>query len=57
YVISSITKLVFIAIEAPLIWFAWVYLLDAVVQKVIEGVLVFEFPDNWRVSKYSTQKY
>jgi hypothetical protein len=24
-VISSITKLVFIAIEAPLIWFAWIY--------------------------------
>jgi O-antigen/teichoic acid export membrane protein len=33
-VISSITKLVFIAIEAPLIWFALVYLLDAVVLAV-----------------------
>lgn len=30
-IISSITKLVFIAINAPLIWFVWVYLLDAVV--------------------------
>jgi O-antigen/teichoic acid export membrane protein len=33
-VISSITKLVFIAIEAPLIWFAWIYCLDALVLAV-----------------------
>jgi O-antigen/teichoic acid export membrane protein len=33
-IISSITKLVFIAIEAPLIWFAWVFLLDAIVLAV-----------------------
>ncbi len=30
-IISSITKLVLIFINAPLIWFAWVYLLDAAV--------------------------
>ena len=32
--ISSITKLVLIAINASLIWFAWVYLLDALVLAV-----------------------
>ena len=33
-VISSITKLVFVWIEASLVWFAWVFLLDAVVLAV-----------------------
>lgn len=33
-VISSIAKLILIFIEAPLIWFAWVYCLDAVVLAV-----------------------
>ncbi len=27
------------------------------VQKVVEGALVFEFPDNWRVSKYDEWTY
>ncbi len=33
-VVSSITKIALIVIEAPLIWFAWVYLLDAVVLAI-----------------------
>jgi len=33
-VVSSITKLIFIWISAPLVWFAWVFLLDAVVLAV-----------------------
>jgi O-antigen/teichoic acid export membrane protein len=33
-VISSITKLVFVWIVAPLVWFAWVFLLDAVVLAI-----------------------
>ena len=32
--ISSITKLVFVWIVAPLVWFAWVFLLDAVVLAI-----------------------
>jgi len=32
--ISSVTKLVFIAIQAPLVWFACVFLLDAIVSAV-----------------------
>ena len=32
--ISSVTKLVFIAIQAPLVWFACVFLLDAIVRAV-----------------------
>jgi len=31
-IISSVTKIVFIAIQAPLVWFAYVFLLDAVVR-------------------------
>jgi len=27
------------------------------VQKIVEGVLEFEFPDNWRVSKYDEWTY
>lgn len=33
-VVSSITKLIFIWISAPLVWFAWVFLLDAVVLAI-----------------------
>ena len=33
-VVSSITKLIFIWIAAPLVWFAWVFLLDAVVLAI-----------------------
>jgi O-antigen/teichoic acid export membrane protein len=33
-VVSSITKITLVVIEAPLIWFAWVYLLDAVVLAI-----------------------
>jgi len=38
-VISSITKLILIAIKAPLIWFAWVYCLDAIVLAVALAVM------------------
>ena len=30
-ILSSVTKVAFVLLEAPLIWFAWVYLFDAVV--------------------------
>ena len=33
-VVSSITKLIFVWISAPLVWFAWVFLFDAVVLAV-----------------------
>lgn len=33
-VVSSITKLVFVWLTAPLVWFAWVFLLDAVVLAI-----------------------
>jgi len=33
-VVSSITKLIFVWISAPLVWFAYVFLLDAVVHAV-----------------------
>lgn len=38
-VVSSVIKLSFIAIKAPLIWFAWCYLLDAVV--LATGLIIF----------------
>jgi O-antigen/teichoic acid export membrane protein len=50
-IISSITKLVFIWIEAPLVWFACVFLLDAVLQAT--GLLAMYLRNtgkigNWR---------
>jgi O-antigen/teichoic acid export membrane protein len=57
-VLSSITKLVLIFIEAPLLWFAWVYCLDAVVLAV--GLAVMYLQNNgklwawqwrWQVAK------
>ena len=57
-VISSIVKLILIFTQSPLIWFAWVYCLDAF---VLAGGLVFAYLHNsgrilawqwrWRVAK------
>lgn len=57
-IISSITKLVFILIAAPLLWFAIVYLLDAVVLAIVLTVLylkntgkIWYWKWRWQVAK------
>lgn len=57
-VISSIVKLILIFIEAPLVWFAWVYCLDAVVL-AIGLVIIYWYKNkksqvwqwNWQVAR------
>jgi O-antigen/teichoic acid export membrane protein len=46
-VVSSITKLVFVWISAPLVWFAWVFLLDAVVLAL--GLVAIYLKNNGKV--------
>ncbi len=46
-VVSSITKLVFVWISAPLVWFAWIFLLDAVVLAL--GLVAIYLKNNGKV--------
>lgn len=47
-IVSSVTKLLLIAIEAPLTWFAWVYCLDAMVlASGLVAMYLYKTGDIW----------
>ena len=54
-VISSAVKLTFIAIEAPLVWFAWAYCLDALLLAAGLGIMYLRKSGNFLCWKWNTQ--